>query len=92
MASGDLAAAAQYAVDACRRASDGSDASMSISAEVAAAAVALAESGSAPDRARLTDLVDRRTSSDAGRFVAMFGGAVGASLDEPDVVALMASL
>ena len=56
------------------------------------AAVAAVRSGSEADIERFAALVRQRNGSDAGRFAAVSVGAVGSTLDEPDVAALYHTL
>ena len=71
IAAGDLDAAAAFADQACHAASH-DDPSMRMSAQTAAAAVAAVGSSSEVDIERFADLVrERRSGSDAGRFVAV---------------------
>ena len=91
IAVGDLTAAADFADQACHGASH-DDPSMRVSAQTAAAAVAVLGSGSEVDIERFAALVRRRNGSDAGRFAAMSVGAVGSTLDEPDVAAMCRTL
>ena len=92
IAAGDLDAAASFADQACHAASH-DDPSMRMSAQTAAAAVAAVGSGSEVDIERFAALVrERRSGSDAGRFAAVSVGAVGSTLDEPDVAALYRTL
>ncbi len=65
---------------------------MRMSAQTAAAAVAAVESGSEGDIERFAALVRQRHGSDAGRFAAVTVGAVGSTLDEPDVAAMCRTL
>ena len=91
IAAGDLETAADFADQACRDASH-DDPSMRVSAQTAAAAVAAISSGSAADVERFGALVRQRNGSDAGRFAAMSVGALGSTLDEPDVAAMYRTL
>jgi hypothetical protein len=63
-----------------------------MSAQAAAAAVAALGSGSEADVERFAALVRQRNGSDAGRYAAASVGAVGSTLDEPDVAALCHTL
>jgi hypothetical protein len=91
IAAGDLVAAADLADQACQGASH-DDPSMRMSAQTAAAAVAALDSGSRDDIERFSALVHRRHGTDAGRFAAISVGAVGSTLDEPDVAAMCRTL
>ncbi|MGH9132665.1 MAG: hypothetical protein ACRDZZ_01915, partial [Ilumatobacteraceae bacterium] len=91
MATGDLDAAAAFAERACRIATN-DDPSMPASAQTAAAAVAAIGSGSAADVERFAALVRRRNGSDAGRYAVILVGAIGSTLDEPDVAAMCRTL
>jgi predicted ATPase/DNA-binding SARP family transcriptional activator len=91
IAAGDLDAAAGFADQACRAVSH-HEASMRMSAQIAAAAVAAVRSGSEADIERFAALVDQHNGSDAGRFAAVSVGAIGSTLDEPDVAALYRTL
>jgi hypothetical protein len=91
IAAGDLGTAADLADQACQGASH-DDPSMRVSAQTAAAAVAAISSGTAADVERFGALVRQRNGSDAGRFAAVSVGAVGSTLDEPDVAAMYRTL
>ena len=88
---GDLAAAAEFADLACHLASH-DDPSMPASAQTAAAAVAAVRSGSDADIEHFASLVEQRTGGAAGRFAVILVGAIGSTLDEPDVAALSRTL
>jgi tetratricopeptide (TPR) repeat protein len=91
IASGDLDSAATYADDARARAANDTDFPIAVAADTAAAAVALLRTGAPSDRAAFDEVLERRTHA-PGRYVMVAGGPMGASLDEPDVAALVASL
>jgi len=91
LATGDLEAAAEYAEQACRLASH-DDPSMPASAQTAAAAVAAVASGSDADIERFASVVQQRNGIAAGRFAVILVGAIGSTLDQPDVAALCREL
>jgi hypothetical protein len=91
IAVGDLDRAAEFADEACRGPSH-DDRSMRMSAQIAAAAVAAAESGSEGDIEQFDALVRQRRGSDAGRFAVATVGTVGSTLDEPDVAGMCRTL
>jgi predicted ATPase/DNA-binding SARP family transcriptional activator len=91
LAGGDLEASADFADQACRLASH-DDPSMPASAQTAAAAVAAVGSGSDADIEHFASVVRQRNGSAAGRFAVILVGAIGSTLDEPDVAALYATL
>ena len=91
IAAGDLDAAADFADQACHLATH-DDPSMPASAQTAAAAVAAVSSGSDADIERFASLVQQRNGSAAGRFAVILVGAIGSTLDEPDVAALCRTL
>ena len=88
---GNLVTAADFAGQACQGASH-DDPSMRVSAQTAAAAVAVLGSGSEVDIERFAALVRERNGTVAGRFAALTVGAVGSTLDEPDVAAMCRTL
>jgi hypothetical protein len=65
---------------------------MRMSAQIAAAAVAAVGSGSTGDIERFASLVEQRNGSAAGRFAVLLVGAIGSTLDEPDVAGLCRTL
>ena len=91
LASDDGDGATRFATQACQRAARGADKSMRLSAEITERAVAVMTDDTEAHRSQLRELVERRSVHDGGRFVAIRGGAVGASLDEPDIKRLIDS-
>ena len=85
IAAGDLAGADGYAEEARQRAAKAADPLIGVLADTVAAAVALLASDTEVNRTRFTDILDRRTR--AGRSTAF----LAATLDEPDVEALVAA-
>ncbi len=65
---------------------------MRVSAQTAAATVAADHLRDRRDIERFGVLVRQRNGSDAGRFAAVSVGAVGSTLDEPDVAAMYRTL
>jgi tetratricopeptide (TPR) repeat protein len=91
ISAGELDAAAELADQACHLATH-DDPSMPASAQTAAAAVAAVSSGSDADIEHFASLVRQRNGSAAGRFAVILVGAIGSTLDEPDVAALCHTL
>jgi tetratricopeptide (TPR) repeat protein len=91
MAIGDLDAAASFAANAQQRAANAVDFPIAVAADMAAAAVAVSTTDTADDRATFAEVLERGRMS-PGNYVMVAGGPMGASLDEPDVAALVASL
>ena len=92
IAAGDLEAAADFADQACQGASH-DDPSMRVSAQTAAAAVAAVGSGSEDDIERFAALVRQRNGQRSpGVSPPSSVGAVGSTLDEPDVAAMCRTL
>jgi predicted ATPase/DNA-binding SARP family transcriptional activator len=90
---GDVDAAAGFAGQAREWAARGADAHAQPAADAAAAAVAAVRTGAPADVARFDATCRARAgTAGVGRFVAILGGAIGSSLDEPDVAALSAKL
>jgi hypothetical protein len=91
MAVTDLDAAATFAAQAQQRAASERDFPIAAAADTAAAVVALLTKDTADTRRVLGDVLEQRALA-PGRYVMVAGGPMGASLDEPDVAALVASL
>ena len=91
IAAGDLEGAAGFASAAQRRAANDTDFPITVAADLVAAAIAVLTTDTADARTALDALLERRRMS-PGRYVMVAGGPMGASLDEPDVAALVASL
>ena len=91
MAGGDLDAAATFAAQAQQRAGNDTDFPIAVAADTAAAVVALLTNDTVDTRGVLAEVLERRTLA-PGRYVMVAGGPMGASLDEPDVAALVVSL
>jgi len=91
MAAGDLDAAASFAANAQERAAHVGDFPIAVAADMVAAAVAVSRTDTADDRATFSAVLERRRIT-PGNYVMVAGGPMGASLDEPDVTALVASL
>ena len=91
LAAGDLDAAADFADQACHLDTH-DDPSMPASAQTAAAAVAAVAVGSDADVEHFASLVEQRNGTAVGRFAVILVGAIGSTLDEPDVAALCHTL
>ena len=91
MAVTDLDAAATFAAQAQQRAASERDFPIAAAADTAAAVVALLTKDTADTRRVLGEVLEQRALA-PGRYVMVAGGPMGASLDEPDVAALVASL
>ncbi len=85
IAAGDLAGADGYAQEAHERAAKAADPLIAVLADTVAAAVALSASDTEVNRTRFADVLDQR--SRVGRSTAF----LAATLDEPDVEALVAA-
>jgi hypothetical protein len=92
LAGGDLDSAAAFAAEACRRTAAKPHSRMAVAADIAAAAVACARSGTAADRARFAALLEQRATGGIGRYDGPLGGSIGGDFDAPDVAAFARSL
>jgi hypothetical protein len=91
LAGGDLDAAATFAAQAQQRAANDTDFPIAVAADTAAAVVALLTKDTVDARGVLAEVLERRTLA-PGQYVMVAGGPMGASVDEPDVAALVATL
>ena len=71
-----------------QRAGNDTDFPIAVAADTAAAVVALLTNDTVDARGVLAEVLERRTLA-PGRYVMVAGGPMGASLDEPDVAALV---
>ena len=88
---GDLDAASTFAAEAQRRAANDTDFPIAVAADMVAAAVAVSTNDSPEARITLDEVLERRLLT-PGRYIMVAGGPMGASLDEPDVAAFVASI
>jgi tetratricopeptide (TPR) repeat protein len=88
----DFGAAAEFASAAIAQGERCTDLLIRIAARTADAAVALVASRSEAAAAEWTAMLQERAKFAAGVYVALIGGAMSATLDEPDVAALAATL